>query len=66
MYECFKTEDLKEFSGSPVVRACSFHSRGPGSIPAWGTKISQATCHGPEKEKKKINKNINQETNLPF
>ena len=54
MYECFKTEDLKEFSGSPVVRVCSFHSRGPGSIPAWGTKISQATCHGPEKEKKKL------------
>ena len=39
---------LREFPGSPVVRTPNFHWA-PGSIPGQGTKILQATQHGPNK-----------------
>ena len=38
--------------GGPVVRTPCFHCRGLGSIPAWGTKISQTTQYGQKKGKK--------------
>ena len=37
-----------------MVRTPSFHCRGLGSIPGWGTKIPQAEWCGQEKKKKKI------------
>ena len=36
--------------GSPVVRTQHFHCSGLGSIPAWGTKILQATQRGKNKK----------------
>ena len=38
----FKIMLLGEFLGGPVVRTWHFHCWGPGSVPAWGTKIQQA------------------------
>ena len=37
---------------------CTFTAKGPGSIPGWGTKISQATRHGQEKQKSKNNRGM--------
>ena len=33
----------RNFPGGPVVRTQHFHCQGPGSIPAWGTKVSKDT-----------------------
>lgn len=33
----------REFLCSPVIRTPCFQCRGPGSVPDWGTKISQAS-----------------------
>ena len=32
---------------------CTFTTKGPGSIPVWGTKIPQFSWHGQKKKKKK-------------
>ena len=34
---------------SLVVRILGFHYHGPGSIPGWGTEVSQDTWHGQNK-----------------
>ena len=53
--------ETKEFSGGPVVRASSFHCRGLGSIPVWGTKILPAVSCGQKKKGKGRNKpNVHQ------
>ena len=45
-----------EFPGGLVVRIWHFHSRGPGLIPGWGTKILQAAQSKRKKKKKKKKK----------
>lgn len=45
-------ESTRAFPGGTVVRTPSFHSRGRGSVPIWGTKILQA-----EKESPKVQEN---------
>lgn len=45
-------ESTRAFPGGTVVRTPSFHSRGRGSVPIWGTKILQ-----PEKESPKVQEN---------
>ena len=46
-----------EFPGSPVVRVRCFHCCGLGSVPDWGTKISQAARCGQKKKKKMLHGN---------
>ena len=48
-----KNKAFWKFPGSPVVRTRGFTAKGPGSIPGWGTKISQTGQHGQKKKKKK-------------
>ena len=45
-YHFLKVSEIREFSGSPVVRTQHLHCGGPGSIPGWGTKIQQAAQRG--------------------
>ena len=45
-----------ELPGGPVVRSQCFHSCGLGSIPGWGTKITQASWCGKKKKKKEKRK----------
>ena len=45
-----------ELPGGPVVRSQCSHSCGLGSIPGWGTKITQASWRGKKKKKKEKNK----------
>ena len=40
-----------EFPGGPVVRTWHFPCQGPGSVPGWGTDISQATWCGQKENK---------------
>ena len=42
----------REFPGGPVVKIWSYHYKGLGSVPGWGTKISQAAQQGRKKKKK--------------
>ena len=42
-----------ELPGGQVVRSQCFHSCGLGSIPGWGTKITQASWCGKKKKKNK-------------
>ena len=49
-----KNKAFWKFPGSPVVRTRGFTAKGPGSIPGWGTKISQTGQHGQKKKKKKV------------
>ena len=37
-----------------MVRTRGFTAKGPGSIPGWGTKISQTGQHGQKKKKRVI------------
>ena len=48
-----------------MIRTPCFQCRGPGSVPGWGTKISQAVLHDqkyfkskPEKKKKRNRKTV--------
>ena len=41
-----------EFLGGPVVRTWAFTAVAPGSIPGWGTKITEAVRPGQKKRKK--------------
>ena len=45
-------DKMGEFPGGPVVRTRQFHCRGPGSIPAQGTKIPQAARCAPRPKKR--------------
>ena len=42
-----------ELPGGPVVRSQCSHSCGLGSIPGWGTKITQASWRGKKKKKER-------------
>ena len=57
-----------EFPGSSVDRTRTSTVGGIGSIPGWGTKIPQATWHGPKKTKKqkKPRNKLNQSGERPI
>ena len=42
----------RDFPDCPVVRTSHFHSRGQGSIPGWGIKISQAARPSQKKKER--------------
>ena len=49
-YTFFEDLHFGEFPNGPVIRTLPFHYRSMGSIPGWGTKISQAKWHGQNQE----------------
>ena len=50
-----KVRTLWQFPGGPVVKTWHFPCQGPGSVPGWGTEISQATwCGQKENEIKQL------------
>lgn len=46
-----KVGRIGELLGGPVVRSRRFHYHGSGSVPGWGTDISQATWCGQKENK---------------
>ena len=48
-----KQSYFREFPGDPLGRTQCLHCQGQGSIPGWGTKLSQATQSGLKRKKEK-------------
>ena len=48
----------REFPGGSVVKIWSYHDKGLGSVPGWGTKIPQAVLQGRKKKKENTWLNI--------
>ena len=44
---------FREFPSDPLLRTQCLHCLGPGSIPGWGTKLSQAAQSGLKRNKRK-------------
>ena len=44
----------RDFPDCPMVRTSHFHSRGQGSIPGWGIKISQGAWPSQKKIKRDV------------
>ena len=57
-FTLLRMANIKKSTGDiPVVQwleHCIFTAKGPGSIPGWGTKISQVTQHGGKSYKKQM------------